>query len=180
MRHLQIYESFAKDHKVVAYTNFPEYREFKLSVISEANANSGVEWFREDDFKRQRRTFPVYVVDNKWEFYENHDKPPVNWPQSKPPIKVVRLDLSGNTPLNQNALESYAGCSYKDLQDIARTPEVVMAEELEEDPTLLEHYSRRRPMIYAKAAEILNSRGTMPSEENASKFAKWKSIQKWI
>jgi hypothetical protein len=180
MRHLQLYESFGEHHKVAVYDNFPEYRELKLSKISEDMANSGVQWFREDDFKWQRRQFPVYIVDNTWEFYDNLDKPPVNWPESKPPIKVVKLDRNGNTPLNQKSLEDALGCSYKELIDIAKSPEEVMADELEEDPTLLDLYSRRRPLVYSKASEILKSRGTLPSEEKASKFARWKAIQKWI
>jgi len=180
MRHIQLYESFGEGHKVAVYDNFPEYREHKLSIISETNANSGIEWFREDDFKRQQRTFPVYIVDNTWEFYDNMDKPPVNWPASKPPIKVVRLGLNGNHPSNQRAMEEALGCSYKDMIAQAKSPEEVMAEELEEDPTLLDPYSRRRPLVYAKASEILKSRGTLPSQEKASKFARWKDLQKWI
>ena len=177
MRHLQLYESFAEEHKVAAYDNFPEYREHKLSLISETNANSGVEWFREDDFKRQQRVFPVYIVDNMWEFYDNMAKPPVNWPASKPPIKVVKLGLNGNHPTSQSALETYTGCSYEDLQAIARSPEEVMAEELKEDPSLAEVYSRRRPMIYAKAIELM---GGAPSQEAIDAVSKWKNIKRFL
>jgi hypothetical protein len=180
MRHIQIYESFAKDHKVVAYTNFPEYLEFKLSKISEDMANSGVQWFREDDFKSGRRTFPVYIVDNTWEFYDNLDKPPVNWPESKPPIQVNKLNPQGQMPLNQRSMEEALGCSYKELIAQAKSPEKVMADELEEDPTLLDLYSRRRPLVYSKAYESLSSRGTVPSKEAVDRFSKWKDIQKWI
>jgi hypothetical protein len=182
MRHLQIYESFDNDkHKVAAYTSFPEYREFKLSTIHETSANSVVQWFREEDFnKKIANGFPVYVVDNKWEFWENQDKPPVNWPESKPAVKASRLDRSGQMPSSQESMERIIGRSYKELIDMAKTPEEVMADEIEEDPAVIEDYSGRRPMIYEKAVKILKSRGTMPPEESIEALKKWKKIKKYI
>jgi hypothetical protein len=177
MRHLQLYESFGEGHKVAAYDNFPEYREFKLSTIPEANVNNLVQWFREDDFKSGRRTFPVYVADNTWEFSANMDKPPVNWPESKPPIKVVEIDQIGHHPSNQNSLETSTGCSYQALIAQAKSPEEVMAEEILEDPTLTDHYSRRRPMIYAKAVALM---GGAPSQDVVDAASKWKRIKRFL
>jgi len=56
----------------------------------------------------------------------------------------------------------------------------MMADEIEEDPTIIWDYSSTRPLTYAKAVKILNSRGTMPSEEDIEKFEGWKKIRKYI
>lgn len=177
MRHLQIYESFDNDkHKVAAYTSFPEYREFKLSTV-----NHRYDSVKEEEFnKRIANGFPVYVVNNKWEFWENRDKPPVNWPESKPAVKACRLDKSGQTPFSQKIMEEIIGRSYKELIDVAKTPEEVMVDEIEEDPSIIEDYPSIRPLVYEKAVKILKSRGTIPSEESIEAFKKWKKIKKYI
>jgi len=181
MRHLQIYESFDNDkHKVAAYTSFPEYREFKLSTVHGKYLDPIV-WVKEEDFnKKIANGFPVYVVDNKWEFWENPDKPPVNWPESKPAVKASRLDRSGQTPFSQKTMEQIIGRSYKELVDMAKTPEEVMADEIESDPTVIEDYPSMRPLTYEKAVKIVKSRGAMPSKESIEALKKWKEIKKYI
>lgn len=176
MVHLQVYESFSSPtHRVAAYTNFPEYREFKLTTVHD-NYLKGVEWLKESEFNRKTANgFPVYVVDNLWEFWENQDKPPVNWPESKPAVKVIKLNRSGHMPLGQNPMEISLGCSYKKLMDQAKSPEEIMAEEIKEDPTLIDFYSTRRPLVYAKASALLGDH--LPSQKTIKSVGKWKQIR---